>query len=329
MDEYAGFNEFVAAYTPALSRLAYLLAGDHAGAEDLLQVAFTKSGAALAVGARVRQPEAFVRTVMYHEAVTGWRRRRRSRERAMAEPPEPPSPLDEATAVERRVVLERALRGSPRASGRCWSCASTRTAARRGRRMLGCSVGTVKSQTHHALTRLRVLAPGTDRPGGDAMTGLSDLLSEVADGAGCTRWGRARWPTRAVDARRRRWWPPPRPVPPCLVGLTGGSARCSTSEPGRACRADSSGCRAWSRPAARCHRCPGGPGRRASLVYARRCATPCGAVVVLPNGARYALPAPPPDRDGPGRGVAVTRRPVADLPGPHRAARSPGWWSAT
>jgi RNA polymerase sigma-70 factor (sigma-E family) len=160
MDEYPGFAEFVAAHTPTLSRLAYLLAGDHASAEDLLQVALTKAALRWRSVREYDSPEAFVRTVMYHEAVTGWRRRRRYRERVVAEPPEPAGMFDEAADVERRVVLERALRRlTPRQRAvlvlRFYEDRTPVEAAR----LLGCSVGTVKSQTHHALARLRLLAP--------------------------------------------------------------------------------------------------------------------------------------------------------------------------
>jgi DNA-directed RNA polymerase specialized sigma24 family protein len=62
------FTEFVAARTPSLMRLAYVLTGDQHTAEDLLQSALTKTAA------RWRSvhtsPEAYVRKAMYHEQVS-------------------------------------------------------------------------------------------------------------------------------------------------------------------------------------------------------------------------------------------------------------------
>ena len=42
MDPYLGFDEFVVARTAALSRVAFLLTGDHHLAQDLLQVALSR-----------------------------------------------------------------------------------------------------------------------------------------------------------------------------------------------------------------------------------------------------------------------------------------------
>ncbi|MGW5671476.1 sigma factor, partial [Micromonospora sp. NPDC003776] len=68
------FHEFVVQRSPALSRTAYLLTGDHQLAEDLLQSALART---YRHWRRVRDgdPEAYVRRVMYHQQVSWWRRR--------------------------------------------------------------------------------------------------------------------------------------------------------------------------------------------------------------------------------------------------------------
>ncbi|MFC0100905.1 SigE family RNA polymerase sigma factor [Micromonospora marina] len=69
------FREFVVQRSPALSRTAYLLTGDHQLAEDLLQSALART---YRHWRRIREgdPEAYVRRAMYHEQVSWWRRRR-------------------------------------------------------------------------------------------------------------------------------------------------------------------------------------------------------------------------------------------------------------
>jgi RNA polymerase sigma factor (sigma-70 family) len=78
----------------------------------------------------------------------------------VADPPEPPALADVADATVRRLVLRQALaRLTPRQRAvivlRYFEDLSEVDTAE----ILGCSPGTVKSQTHHALGRLRALAP--------------------------------------------------------------------------------------------------------------------------------------------------------------------------
>ncbi|MGH3738770.1 MAG: hypothetical protein ACRDT6_24700 [Micromonosporaceae bacterium] len=93
MDQFEGYEEFVAAHGHALSRTAYLLAGDHAAAQDLLQSALTK--AAVRWRRIATNPYGYVRRTMYHETVSRWRRRRVIAEYATAEPPETLGPDDD------------------------------------------------------------------------------------------------------------------------------------------------------------------------------------------------------------------------------------------
>jgi RNA polymerase sigma-70 factor (sigma-E family) len=160
VDDIDGFREFVAVRLARLSRAAYLLAGGHHDAEDLLQKALVKVALRWRQVAAAGDPEAYVRKIMYHEHIMSWRRRRRLAEQPIGQVPESPATGDGAEAVVRRIVLERALRKLTRRQRavivlRYFEDLSEADAAA----VLGCSVGTVKSQTSHALQRLRALAP--------------------------------------------------------------------------------------------------------------------------------------------------------------------------
>nr|WTA67873.1 SigE family RNA polymerase sigma factor [Micromonospora sp. NBC_00855] len=146
------FHEFVVHRTPALSRTAYLLTGDHQLAEDLLQSALART---YRHWRRIRDgdPEAYVRRVMYHQQVSWWRRRRLT-ERLEAQPTERPGD-DHSEATALRLSLVNALRGlTPRQRAvivlRFYEDLTEAQAAA----VLGCSVGTVKRHGHDAIRRL-------------------------------------------------------------------------------------------------------------------------------------------------------------------------------
>ena len=150
----ASFEEFVAARSVSLGRVAYLLTGHRHDAEDLLQTALIK------VAMRwsgVEDPEAYVRRVLYTQAVSRWRRRGR-RPEVLTDQPLGDGRVE--SDLTTRLVLDQALRRlTPKQRAvlvlRFYEDMSeSQTAA-----MLECSVGTVKSQTRHALERLRVLSP--------------------------------------------------------------------------------------------------------------------------------------------------------------------------
>lgn len=149
MDNDRLFTEFVATRSTALLRTAYLLTGDHASAEDLVQEALLS---VYRSRHRVRDPravEAYVRTTMVRTHVT-WRRRRSGSELPTAELPErgadPSDPddiwplLDELTTKQRAVVVLAYYEDLPEA---------------RISELLGCSTGTVKSHRARALATLR------------------------------------------------------------------------------------------------------------------------------------------------------------------------------
>lgn len=152
------FREFVESRLGRLSRVAFLLTGNHHAAEDLLQSALEKVAQHWRRVAAGGSPDAYVRRVLYHEHVSIWRRTRL--EVSTDQLPETATGDDDADTAVRRLVLQRALtRLTPRQRAvivlRFFEDLSVEDTAR----VLGCSEGTVKSQTSHALSRLRELAP--------------------------------------------------------------------------------------------------------------------------------------------------------------------------
>lgn len=159
MDAFAGFREFVLARGPALTRTAYLLTGDRTAAEDLVQAALVKAAVRWRRLVAGGDPEAYLRRIIINDQISGWRRRGRH-ETAMSDPPDPGLP-DPADATARRLDLAAALAQlAPRQRAvivlRFYEDRSeAETAA-----LLGCAIGTVKSQTADALARLRRIMPG-------------------------------------------------------------------------------------------------------------------------------------------------------------------------
>jgi RNA polymerase sigma-70 factor (sigma-E family) len=149
----ASVEAFIDRNSRMLLRSAWLLTGDWASAEDLVQTALLKSWRNWD---RIEsdRPEVYVRKVLMNTFISGTRRRW-THERPMAELPER-SAADEFGSSELRHVLRTALAGLPsrqRAAVvlRYFSDLTEAQAAE----VLGCSAGTVKSQTSRALAKLR------------------------------------------------------------------------------------------------------------------------------------------------------------------------------
>src|SRR5262245_6146037 len=158
MDDESALREFASARMGMLSSVAYLLTGDHHAAQDLVQTVLIKVARNWRRISTVNAPDAYVRRMLYHEHVSAWRRR--GDEEPVATVPEPPPSADPADSAVRRILLQQALaRLTPRQRAviilRFFEDLSEADAAE----VLGCSLGTVKSQTHHAIGRLRALAP--------------------------------------------------------------------------------------------------------------------------------------------------------------------------
>ncbi|GAA2211797.1 SigE family RNA polymerase sigma factor [Nonomuraea monospora] len=156
MDRHDGFREFVLARQQALMRTAYLLTGDAHLAEDLLQSVLVKIAGQWGKLSRDGNPEAYTRKALVNQYIS-WRRRP-SPELPSADVPERGVTSDDA-ALD-RIVLRQALgKLGPKQRAvivlRFWEDLTEAQTAD----ALGCSVGNVKSQTHHALARLRAIAP--------------------------------------------------------------------------------------------------------------------------------------------------------------------------
>jgi DNA-directed RNA polymerase specialized sigma24 family protein len=108
--EGEGFAQFVEARQRALQRTAWLLTGDWALAEDLVQTALVRSWPRWERIRRRDDPEIYVRRAMVHSWVS-WRRRRWWGERATAAVPDREAAGDVAAEVAVRVT--RSGSGSP------------------------------------------------------------------------------------------------------------------------------------------------------------------------------------------------------------------------
>ncbi|MER7460494.1 SigE family RNA polymerase sigma factor [Micromonospora sp. NPDC126480] len=161
-DGREGYVSFVENHQHRLLRAAYLVCGNRHQAEDLLQDALLKLALRWS-SVREGDPAAYVRTILYRDAVSWWRRRRR--EWLAAYPPEQVARDGDG---DLRLVLHRALGQLPPRQRavlvlRYFEDMTEAATAE----ALGVSVGTVKSQCHAALRRLREVAPDLGGPGLD------------------------------------------------------------------------------------------------------------------------------------------------------------------
>jgi RNA polymerase sigma-70 factor (sigma-E family) len=154
-----GFEEFVAAAGPRLVRVAWLLTGDTHLAEDLVQTALAK---VWPKWHRIKDehPEAYVRKTLVTTHNSWWRRRWRGElphgempDRAAAGP-------DAYAGVELESLLGTAVRALPVRQRavvvlRFFEDLSVEETAE----LLGCTPGTVKSQSAKAMRTLRAALP--------------------------------------------------------------------------------------------------------------------------------------------------------------------------
>ena len=150
---------FVAAREQSLLRLGWLLTADADEAQDLVQEALARvlpRWRRIAPGAR----EAYVRATMRTLCVDRWRRRRGLRVWSVAEIPDRDDSASGRDSVDAQLTLRTALRRLTQRQRavlvlRFYEDLSELQTAQE----MHVSVGTVKSQTKHALDRLRTLAP--------------------------------------------------------------------------------------------------------------------------------------------------------------------------
>ncbi|MCU1601629.1 MAG: polymerase, sigma-24 subunit, subfamily protein [Frankiales bacterium] len=153
MRDPAGFREFVVGGAPRHLRTAYLLTGNPADAEDLLQTALTKLMRVWDRVAAQGSPDAYLRTVIVNTHASRWQRKWRGEvaTEVLPESGHDPYPVSDdrdqlrralltLTKGERAVVVLRHVEDLPEAEVA---------------RVLGCSPGTVKSQSSRGLAKLR------------------------------------------------------------------------------------------------------------------------------------------------------------------------------
>lgn len=160
----AEFHEFVVARWPRLVRTAYLLTGDRHHAEDLAQATLARTFQSWSRVRAAESPDAYVHRIMVRCNASRFRKRRVIEhlgdlpERGMS---------DATEQIDQRRALVAALQDLTKKQ-RCivvlrfWSDLTEVETAQ----VLGCSVGTVKSQTHRALAKLR-LHPALRTAAGD------------------------------------------------------------------------------------------------------------------------------------------------------------------
>jgi RNA polymerase sigma-70 factor (sigma-E family) len=157
-EELDAFRSFVERRSPALVRSAWLLTGREADAQDLVQSALLRTWSRWSTVTRKHEPETYVRRVMMSLFLDG-RRRRWSSEvpydhQAAAGADDPGA--DHFGAADLRRDVAAALAQLPPGQRATLvlryfdDLSEASTAA-----VLGCSIGTVKSQAARALGRLR------------------------------------------------------------------------------------------------------------------------------------------------------------------------------
>jgi len=154
------FEDFVRARSGSLLRTALLLTGQsRAEAEDLLQIALERAYRHWPRISGSGGPERYVRQILARASTDRWRRLARRPEQAMPAADYGPVAPDRTSEIADRDYLLLALASLPPRQRavlvlRYFDDLSEAETAR----MLGCSLGTVKSQAARGLARLRAAA---------------------------------------------------------------------------------------------------------------------------------------------------------------------------
>jgi RNA polymerase sigma-70 factor (sigma-E family) len=160
-DRGTDFDDFVAAASTRLVRVAYALTGDRSAAEDLVQDTLERLYVAWP---RVDDPRAYTHRALVNHSHNHWRRRARHPELTLNESHD--RAVDDSTdRSDDRDVIVRAIMDLPSRQRAVivlrfledLSEADTADA-------LSCSVGTVKSQTSRAMAHLRKTLATDDAP---------------------------------------------------------------------------------------------------------------------------------------------------------------------
>lgn len=161
MDRDGEFAAYFAARADAMRGTAYLLCGDWHRAEDLVQTAFVRLYRVWNRMSRRDRLDAYTRRIVVRAFIDETRRGFFHRERVTDQPADLAVPQ---SGPEDRMVLMAALARVPARQRaalvlRFWEDLSLEETAA----ALGCSVGTVKSQTSRGLSALRALLPAPTR----------------------------------------------------------------------------------------------------------------------------------------------------------------------
>jgi RNA polymerase sigma-70 factor (sigma-E family) len=161
------FEEYAGIAWPSLYRYAYLLAGNHADAEDIAQQTLEKAYRSWSRVERASSPTAYLRQILTNTYLSQRRPKARRLELLMDTPPETRQ-LPVGGPEERMALWPHVKSLPPRQRAvvvlRYYEDLSEQEIAD----VLGCSRGNVKSTAHHALKSLRAaLATG----GADASDG--------------------------------------------------------------------------------------------------------------------------------------------------------------
>lgn len=152
----AEYKAYAGARMRELRRTAFLLCGDWHHADDVVQAVFTKLYLNWGKVQRHDRLDAYVRTMLVRATFDRRRRLSWRREVSWAEPPEVPARGD--SSVDDRLLLFDALAKMPPRQRavvvlRFWEDLDVAETAH----VLGCSEGTVKSQSARGLAKLREL----------------------------------------------------------------------------------------------------------------------------------------------------------------------------
>jgi RNA polymerase sigma-70 factor (sigma-E family) len=150
----ADFAEYVTASMPSLRRLAFILCHDWHRADDLVQAAVTRLYVKWARAATADNLDAYVRTILFreflHERRSSWARRVDLTDEVPATTTAAAADRDAALDLQTAIAcLPPRQRAALVLRFYCYQNVEQSAA------LLGCSQGTVKSQTARALATLR------------------------------------------------------------------------------------------------------------------------------------------------------------------------------
>ena len=154
------FSEFMAARWGPLYRTAYLLTGDRHEAEDLLQDALARTCVRWSAIRDKGAADAYVRRAMVNQMSRQWGKRKR--ELVTDDLPDAGHGGGIDVRADHLALWEEIHRLPPRMRATLVLRYVEDLTEEATARELGCSVGSVKSQTHHALKRLRAALPALE-----------------------------------------------------------------------------------------------------------------------------------------------------------------------